>query len=515
MALAAVPALASAAPEDDARATVIIYNEADPSSRSLAEFYADRRKIPVENLVGLNCPLTEEISRLEYETSIAGVLDRTFVEKGWWTKSVSGTPRVISTKIRFVALMRGMPLKIRAESSIVSRADLPPEIGRHNEASVDADLACLGMPATSASGPIVNPFFRRFTPIGDSGIDPGLLLVCRLDGPTEGTVRAMIDNALNAERDGLWGWAYVDTRNIRSGGYAEGDEWLRNVASKMRSKGIPVIMDDGPETLPVGFPITDAAVYYGWYSETIDGPFASPDFRFRPGAIAVHIHSFSASTLRSSVQNWAGPLVMRGASITLGNVYEPYLGLTIHLDIFQDRLMAGLTFAESIYSAANVLSWMTVAVGDPLYRPYAVWNDMFADKPKELSSWQEYREIILSHGGDVLAAAQDLEVAAKKSGRSMFLESLWQVQYAAGDWNAAMATVTSALQIEKDPDVRFRLLIEKIGTLRTLGDIKGAGELLAEESGAATNDNERALLKRLHDEMFPPSPPDAKPADVR
>ena len=71
--------------------------------------------------------------------------------------------------------------------------------------------------------------------------------------------------------------------------------------------------------------------------------------------------------------NWVAPLLSKGAAASLGNVYEPYLQLTTHLDIFNDRLLHGFTFAESAYMATRALSWMNVAVGDPLYRPYANW----------------------------------------------------------------------------------------------------------------------------------------------
>jgi hypothetical protein len=40
--------------------------------------------------------------------------------------------------------------------------------------------------------------------------------------------------------------------------------------------------------------MTDAIPYFGWYSEQTAGVFNDPDFHFRPGAIAVHVHSASA-----------------------------------------------------------------------------------------------------------------------------------------------------------------------------------------------------------------------------
>jgi uncharacterized protein (TIGR03790 family) len=47
-------------------------------------------------------------------------------------------------------------------------------------------------------------------------------------------------------------------------------------------------------------------LYFGWYAGAVNGPFTVPVFRFPPGAIAVHIHSYSAQSLRSDKQYWCG-----------------------------------------------------------------------------------------------------------------------------------------------------------------------------------------------------------------
>ena len=126
----------------------------------------------------------------------------------------------------------------------------------------------------------------------------------------------------------------------------------------------------------------------------VAGPFTQPDFRFVPGAIAVHIHSFSASTLRDPNADWVGPLAdARARPRRIGNVYEPYLQLTPHLDIFNDRLLHGFTFAESAYMSMPALSWMSVMVGDPLYRPYASWMQIDRNAIRQRRfDWQMYHD---------------------------------------------------------------------------------------------------------------------------
>ena len=60
-------------------------------------------------------------------------------------------------------------------------------------------------------------------------------------------------------------------------------------------------------------------------------------------------------------------LIAHGADATMGMVYEPYLELTPHEDIFTRRLLQGDYFAEAAYASERGLSWMLTVVGDPLY----------------------------------------------------------------------------------------------------------------------------------------------------
>ncbi|MGB8467363.1 MAG: TIGR03790 family protein [Terrimicrobiaceae bacterium] len=491
------------AERDPASALVVVYNSADPSSEALANYYAKRRQIDDDRVVGLKCSEAEEISRAEYEATIAQPLREIFLRKGWW---LANGERISESRIRFLALIRGMPLKIRPqEGGVVPRTDQGESIGSRDEASVDSELATLGIHQESPAGVVPNPYYRRFTPILEANVDPALLLVCRLDAPSEITVRAMIDDALAAEENGLWGWAYVDSRNIQTSGYAEGDHWLSEISREMRGQGIPVLWDKEPPLLPSGYPVTDAAVYFGWYAESICGPLADPNFRFQPGAIAVHIHSFSASTLRDPAAGWCGPLLEHGAAVTLGTVYEPYLTLTAHLDIFQNRLMEGFTFAESAFMSMGALSWMNVALGDPLYRPYAVWRRISLEKT-EPTPWERYREIVRAFGGNILAAGPKLAQAAGESGNSLFLESLAADQADANDLNPALGTLDTAISIEKDPLVRFRLVLEEAGALRASGKGSAAVALILSQKGKSPGPPQMQLLEAISTQ-FTASPP--------
>jgi len=480
-------------PTPEAKATVVIFNSSNPESAALAQYYAKQREIPADQVVGISCSEQEEITRKEYTNTIAKPVSALFQSRGWWTMAGD---KVTDTKIRFVALIRGMPMKIQPES-VVPSAPLD-----RDESSVDSELACLGFGSLPSVGPIKNPYANRLSVIVDAITEPGLLLVCRLDGASDATVRAMIDNGLAAEKTGLWGWAYIDSRGIKDGAYIEGDNWLSAAATQLRQAGVPVLWDKAPETLPLGYPVTNAAIYYGWYDGQVSGPFTDQEMHFTPGAVAVHIHSFSAATIRNPTAYWCAPLLERGASATVGNVYEPYLTLTTHLDVFQDRLMNGFTFAESSYMAQTALSWMNVSIGDPLYRPYAAWK---TSQVKNV--WTQYREIIDKSAGSFVMAAPKLLDAAKKTGNSMFLESLGAQQADEGNLAEALKTVETGIALEKAPLIKFRLGWEKLSLLGALGKQGEAKAYLLTLLSSAPGLNQTNLLQAVHSRYFAvPSP---------
>ena len=441
--------------------TLVLYNTKDPDSVELARYYAKARAIPPDQVLGFELPTTEKIARSDFNAQLAKPLRNQLIEKGWWT--LGDGEAVSSTRIRFLAIIRGIPLKIRSDSSIEpapATNGLPKAIATRNDASVDSELAAMGLPDLRISGMVPNPYFGRFTPILDESVFPGLLLPSRLDAPTPAMVRAMIDDAIATEKEGLWGWAYVDGRDITSGGYTEGDNWMRNLVQILRQRGVPTIFDNLPATFAQDFPVTDAAVYFGWYAADINGPFVREDFRFRRGAVAVHLHSFSAGSLRSTGSQWCGPLIARGAAATLGNVYEPYLSLTANLDIFQDRLMAGLTLAEAGWMSQRALSWMGIVVGDPLYRPYEAWNQFSDPIHRAPNPFRRFRGITLAARSNILDSMMSIHEVSMETGDSMFLEALGNAQRDAGHTAAALESFRDALKLAKDPAVRVRLEME-------------------------------------------------------
>lgn len=490
-----------------AAATLVVYNETDKDSVELAHFYAEKRGIPQDQVIGLKCSKAEEISRDEYEHSIAEPLRKTFASHQWWKlrDSKSALGPVESNKIRFVALIRGIPLKIaQAANYPGDKVSGPPPIGNMNAAAVDSELAVLGFRTQVVSGALTNPYFRSFSPIADAN-RPDLMLVCRLDAPTPEIVKRMIDDSLAAEENGLTGFAYVDARNIKEAGYSEGDDWLYKLANSARRHGTPVILDNGPGLFPETYPMTHAALYFGWYTEHITGPFVRPDFRFARGAVAVHIHSFSALTLRDPLHHWTGPLLSVGAAATFGNVYEPYLSLTPQLDVFHDRLRAGFTFAESGYMALRALSWMTTFVGDPLYRPYKGAVDL--DEKPATGEWADFRQASRAwFSTDRAKGDEDLRVLGKKDHSGVIMEGLGLLQVSVNDRDAALASFAQAREYYGKGDDAMRVTIHEI--IQLLGANRDAdARALAQKMIAASPRSPAVDLLRALTEPRAATPP--------
>jgi uncharacterized protein (TIGR03790 family) len=378
MGLAALTHLSAAplAPNE----VVVVFNTAVPESSQLANLYRDSRHIPAANMIGLNMPTTPDISRDDYESTIQNPLRIEFDKRGFWQRSKDANNILgpTSNKIRALVTLRGVPLRIKpvpkpttkpeATKPEATKAPKPaptnPIAGR-DEAAVDSELAMFGVEGLPIMGVLDNKYFRNEKPIGEANL-PFMVLTARIDASSMATCERMIRDAVDTEISGLWGRAYVDIAKK----YPMGDKWLEQIVAQNLRGGIPTVVDRFNDTLPKNYPMTQASLYYGWYDGNVSGPFLNTQFRFRKGAVAVHIHSFSAQQLSNSNQNWSAPLLERGATVTVGNVYEPYLELSHYLDILHQRLLAGHSWVEAAWMAMPVSSWQGIVLGDPLYRPF-------------------------------------------------------------------------------------------------------------------------------------------------
>lgn len=488
-----------------APATIVVFNQDVPESVELAKFYAQKRGIAEDHLVGLSVSRTEEISRDEYDMMIRNPLRAAFKERKWWTLNEprNGKVTVASNSIRFVAVMKGVPLKIRAADNYSGDKPGAAPVANRNDASVDSEIAAIGAFTDQISGALPNPYFQSYRAMAEID-NSAVLLVCRLDAPDAATVRRMIVDAIETEKTGLWGRAFIDGAHNTGPGLGAGDKWLAEIPPQLRKAGVPVIYDDSPAIFPDGYPMTDCALYFGWYADRISGPFTQFDFQFARGAVAVHIHSFSASTLRDEQANWAGPLVAKGAAATIGNVYEPYLQLTSHLNIISDRLLHGFTFAESAYMSVQSVSWMSVMVGDPLYRPYASWLQL-ADKgegQQVASDWRAYHEFATKNAS---MPAPEYRAAAKqfaaRTRNAPMLEDLGLIEAAAGDFPAAIGCFDLARTTYTKRDDILRTVLHEASAMAKDNKAKRAVDLIRSVLRIVPDAPASALLKKLEAEL--------------
>lgn len=452
---------------DAAAATAVVFNRDYPESAALAEEYARLRGIPDERLIALSCSKEEAISREAFNESIAEPLRGIFIERDWWklqlrelldpaSGKMKRLPVVVQSKVSILVLMHGVPSKI-----IRQREN--PKQAEEDEASVDSELGCLGMPGVRLAGAVPNPFYRQDQRFPQVPSAQGVLLVARLDAASPATVRRMMDDALAVEQTGLQGRAVIDLAQ-KKGAYEQGDEWLRRTTQSYRAHGIPTLVDRSEPILRDAWPLPDTALYFGWYNGEIAGALKPATFRFKRGAIACHLHSFSASIIRTSTQAWAGPLLDHGAAVTMGNVWEPYLSMTIHFDIFNDRLLKGWTVAEAAWCATPVLSWMNVVLGDPLYRPFA-HSSMGDDQDRDYSLLQALAK---RHAGDNSTAALKREVLKLGQDRANphLIELLALLSSQEGKTEEAISLLEHARTLYKDNNDRLRTVLYQAELMR-------------------------------------------------
>jgi uncharacterized protein (TIGR03790 family) len=357
-------------------AVAVLYNLSVPESRRLAELYCKTRRIPDENLIALDMPHSADISRESYDKWILKPLRSEFETRGWWKREIDGggIKVPIRNRIRVLVAMRGVPLRIQAVPKPGPKPGAPPPaainpqnaLEGHDEASVDSELAMFGVESLPTEAALKNSFYQSKKSIVDAAM-PFLVLTARIDAPSYATCERMITDAVEAEKTGLWGRAYVDIANK----FPQGDQWLESVVKANNLAGIPTVVDRFDDTLPKNYPMTDASLYFGWYDWNVSGPFLNSGFKFRKGAVAMHLHSFSAEQLSDGNKNWSGALLERGAAVTVGNVYEPYLHLTHDFSNLHQSLLAGFSWVEACWMAMPVTSWQAVVLGDPLYRPFS------------------------------------------------------------------------------------------------------------------------------------------------
>ena len=182
-----------------------------------------------------------------------------------------------------------------------------------------------------------------------------------------------------------------------------------------------------------------------------------------PGAFAYHLYSFSAESIRTSDHCWCGPLLARGATCTMGCVYEPYLQFTPNIAFFVQSMCNGWTFGESAWASEIALSWQITMIGDPLYQPFKQaapeLHSHLERNQNPLLAWSFNRLVNLDLVRNVRAPQLSafLESQPISSQSPVLQEKLAQLYEMEGKPSSAISTWQRALKLNPSTHQRIRL----------------------------------------------------------
>jgi uncharacterized protein (TIGR03790 family) len=344
---------------------LVVYNPAVRASKRIGQDYIRKRNIPQRNICSIKPgkgPATDVTSSVSFADFKKLVTD----------PICACLNAVGREKILYIVLTYGMPYVV---------SDVPSGQGK----ALDQRLVDIWQ-ALSDGRPVPNPYcakvrakmgiYPSFVPLATyrEGKDAKTIYsVWRLDGAAPGIAGGLVDKALAAEQTGLKGQACVDRRygpnlhDMDDNSYYTGDWALYRAAQFLRDAGVAVLEDSNDAefgTSPAPLRCDHAIFYAGWYSLN----HYNDVFSWEPGAIGIHLDSESAFNPRGG-RNWSANALMRGLTVTSGAVDEPFLQGLPRVDGIAHDLLAGATVGDAFLRNTEVLNWMIINIGDPLYRP--------------------------------------------------------------------------------------------------------------------------------------------------
>ena len=353
----------------------LVVNKSAADSHEVAKLYCSLRGVPETNIIEIDIRDAAKISRKEYFEKIENPLVKELVSRGAVKASPLGVQdeagrdkyAFMSHDIDFIILCKGVPYGVNSTDPNKTQAGAPNSYSVASDASsVDSELAARFVNSKTLKGPLKNPVFGNIS--GKNLFSPyGIMRVARLDGAEYADVENSLKGAILAEKEGLRGRGYID-KSLRE---KTGDMWLESAGKIIRDMDFDVSVDEGRPLFGFEHRFDGIAIYFGWYRSIMCNYFIEDGLHFAPGAVGFHIYSFSAVDMRKRT-NWTPGFVYLGSGMTVGNVYEPFLGATHRPDIMMQALAAGLSAGEAAYASIPVLSWQNIYVGDPMYSPFKV-----------------------------------------------------------------------------------------------------------------------------------------------
>jgi uncharacterized protein (TIGR03790 family) len=375
---------------------LVVVNSDIEQSVQLGQYYCQRRNVPEKNLLKLPLgkTLTSSINRDNYDKLLAEPIRKRLAQEGpgkaikcllmtYGIPYKVGPRGQLKDKQEQVSQLKAdinqCEIKLAVVTDAGEKAKIDKEIktaqqeldwiiGRETNASVDSELSMVKARSYELYRWQPNQLYRLSRYPADLVTT---IMVSRLDGPTPEIARGLIDKALSAEKTGLHGAVYIDSRGLKddkkAGSFGNFDQQVRNTAILFRFLTKLKVKEERTEKLfePNSCPRT--AIYCGWYSlkKYVDS------FDFVDGAIGYHIASLEAADIRdANSTEWCPAMLMHGVTATLGAVAEPYLHTFPKPNDFFLELLHGKCLVEAFYLAEPVCSWQLILLGDPLYTPF-------------------------------------------------------------------------------------------------------------------------------------------------
>lgn len=299
---------------------LLLARKGSDDSMRVARYYAERRGVPLKNILEVSVPKAAHTYRNIQITEA--------VREHLLTNGLAG-------KIRVIVPCRGVPLGDGRRALDSMLMDL-------------FDRYTWGRTMGTS-----NPFYGQNAHFDGSF---GLYLVSRLDGPDAETAMGLVDKAIAAERE---------VRASSGAAYFVNDQAGREGAKAAERHGVQVVTKDRLYTKENLIP-DEIMWFFAWGHE----------YRkirrneWPVGSIAGYLKSDTLARLNQPKAGyWVQGLLEEGVTATYGAVVEPYVQGYTRGDILLDRFWGGeYTFAEAYIMATPTVRWAMSAVGDPLYR---------------------------------------------------------------------------------------------------------------------------------------------------
>ncbi|MDX9703311.1 MAG: TIGR03790 family protein [Candidatus Auribacterota bacterium] len=370
---------------------LVVYNSYYTDSIYLALEYKKLRGIPERNMFNIVSGSFHRISRETYNESIKKPIEAYLEEQQLKDKILcillvyrvpltiddSDKQKKVKKLEQELDQLKNRIIQLRDDTLVQETSGKIKELETNltkvrkerPEASVDSEL-CLLFRNYPLDRWITNPYYIRKTgSLRPFNRSYPMYMTARLDAPNPSIVRRIMRETIATEKHGLYGNAYIDTRGYNNpkpkSAYETMDAILLQTADLLEEKGINTIVERTGKLFAKNS-CPDTAIYWGWYALQN----FQDSFTFVPGAIAVHIASTECLMLHATNGYWCPNLLVKGASVTIGPVDEPYLQAFPNPLVFFSALFEGFSLAEAYHASHPLLSWQMVLVGDPLYRPY-------------------------------------------------------------------------------------------------------------------------------------------------